>query len=162
MLSEAVETTTTIFPSPLVDFVVGIFEKVIVASGRAVNNGNGGIDGGGGGGSNSNRSRGGSGHGYFDPRFKRLLWYLIGSTKGGSNRARILKLINSHPSNANQISSELKLDYKTVIHHLEVLLKNGLVITDNRESYGATYFLTPLLEKNYESFKEILAKIGKK
>ena len=159
MLSEAVETTT-IFPSPLVDFVVGIFEKVIVASGRAVNNGNGGIDGGGG--SNSNRSRGGSGHGYFDPRFKRLLWYLIGSTKGGSNRARILKLINSHPSNANQISSELKLDYKTVIHHLEVLLKNGLVITDNRESYGATYFLTPLLEKNYESFKEILAKIGKK
>ena len=160
MLSEAVETTTMIFPSPLVDFVVGIFEKVIVASGRAVNNGNGGIDGGGG--TNSNRSRGGSGHGYFDPRFKRLLWYLIGSTKGGSNRARILKLINSHPSNANQISSELKLDYKTVIHHLEVLLKNGLVITDNRESYGATYFLTPLLEKNYESFKEILAKIGKK
>ena len=160
MLSEAVETTKTIFPSPLVDFVVGIFEKVIVASGRAVNNGNGGIDGGGGG-SNSNRSRGGS-YEYFDPRFKRLLWYLIGSTKGGSNRARILKLINSHPSNANQISSELKLDYKTVIHHLEVLLKNGLVITDNRESYGATYFLTPLLEKNYESFKEILAKIGKK
>jgi DNA-binding transcriptional ArsR family regulator len=158
VLSEAV-ATTTIFPSPLMDFVVGIVEKVIVASGRGVDNGNGGI--GGGGGSNTNSSRGSS-HEYFDPRFKRLLWYLIGSTKGGSNRARILKLINSHPSNANQISSELKLDYKTVIHHLEVLLKNGLVITDNRESYGATYFLTPLLEKNYESFKEILAKIGKK
>jgi DNA-binding transcriptional ArsR family regulator len=56
----------------------------------------------------------------------------------------------------------LKLDYKTVIHHLDVLSKNGLVITDNRESYGATYFLTPLLEKNYESLEDILAKIGKK
>jgi hypothetical protein len=30
------------------------------------------------------------------------------------------------------------------------------------ESYGATYFLTPIMEKNYDSFVEILAKIGKK
>jgi DNA-binding transcriptional ArsR family regulator len=99
---------------------------------------------------------------YFDPRFKRILWYLIGSTKGGVNRARILELINSHPANPNQISIELKLDYKTIIHHLSVLVQNGLVITDNKESYGATYFLTPLMEKNYDSFMEVLVKIGKK
>lgn len=99
---------------------------------------------------------------YFDPRFKRVLWYIIGSTKGGANMARILELINSHPANPNQISSELKLDYKTIIHHLSVLAENGLIITDNKESYGATYFLTPLMEKNYDSFVEILAKTGKK
>jgi DNA-binding transcriptional ArsR family regulator len=99
---------------------------------------------------------------YFDPRFKRVLWYIISSTKGGPNRARILELINSHPANPNQISSELKLDYKTIIHHLSVLAENGLVITNNKESYGATYFLTPIMEKNYDSFVEILAKIGKK
>jgi DNA-binding transcriptional ArsR family regulator len=99
---------------------------------------------------------------YFDPRFKRVLWYLIGSTKGGANRARILELINSYPANPNQISSELKLAYKTIIHHLSVLTENGLIITDNKESYGATYYLTPLMEKNYNSFMEILAKIGKK
>ena len=99
---------------------------------------------------------------YLDPTFKRILWYLIGSTKGGANRARILELINSHPANPNQISSELKLDYKTIIHHLSVLAENGLIITDNKESYGVTYFLTPLMEKNYDSFVEILAKIGKK
>ena len=104
-------------------------------------------------------SRGGQ---YIDPRFKRVLWYLIGSTKGGANRARILELINSHPANPNQISSELKLAYKTIIHHLSVLTENGLIITDNKESYGATYYLTPLMEKNYNSFMEILAKIGKK
>jgi DNA-binding transcriptional ArsR family regulator len=105
--------------------------------------------------------QGGSG-GYIDPRFKRILWYLIGSTKGGVNRAKIIDLINNHPANANQIASELTLDYKTVIHHLRVLSENGLVITDNKNSYGATYFLTPLMEKNYASFKEIMVRIGKK
>jgi len=99
---------------------------------------------------------------HLDPQFKRVLWYLIGSTKGGANRAKILELINSHPANPNQISSELKLAYKTIIHHLSILAENGLVITNNKESYGATYFLTPIMEKNYDSFMEILAKIGKK
>ncbi len=100
--------------------------------------------------------------GYIDPRFKRLLWYLIGSTKGGVNRAKILELINSRPTNANQIAEELLLDYKTVVHHLRVLSENGLIVTDNKESYGATYFLTPLMENNILSFREILARIGKK
>ncbi len=123
-----------------------LFGKINMALG---NKGSGGIGGG-------NRE-------YFDPRFRRLLWYLIGSTKGGYNRARILEFIKLQPANANQIASELKLDYKTVTHHIAVLSKNGLVITDNKESYGAIYFISPLLEKNYESFKiEILARIGKK
>ncbi len=107
-------------------------------------------------------SAGPGGGGYIDPRFKRVLWYLIGSTKGGVNRAKIIDLVNSHPANANQIASELKLDYKTVIHHLRVLSENGLIVTDNKDSYGATYFLTPLMENNYPSFQEILARIGKK
>lgn len=96
---------------------------------------------------------------YFDPRFKRLLWYLIASTKGGVSRAKIVDLLNSRPSNTNQIASELKLDYKTVAHHLNVLSRNGLVVTDNVATYGATYFLSPIMEKNYDAFKEILAKI---
>ncbi|MGA7140935.1 MAG: winged helix-turn-helix domain-containing protein [Nitrososphaeraceae archaeon] len=97
---------------------------------------------------------------YFDPRFKRLLWYLIGTTKGGVTRARILEMLNFRPSNTNQIASELRLDYKTVVHHLEILSKNGLVITDNRDEYGATFFLTSLMEKNYSAFQEILSKIS--
>jgi predicted transcriptional regulator len=96
---------------------------------------------------------------YFDPRFKRLLWYLIASTRGGVSRAKIIALLNSRPSNTNQIASELKLDYKTVAHHLDVLLRNGLIVTENETTYGATYFLSPIMEKNYDAFKEILAKI---
>jgi len=84
---------------------------------------------------------------------------MIGSTKGGANRAKMLKLLNERPSNPNQIATSLKLDYKTVLHHLKVLSENGLVISDNKDSYGATYFLTPLMEKNYETFKGILEKI---
>ncbi len=86
----------------------------------------------------------------------------MGSTRGGFNRIKILELINSSPCNANQIASQLKLDYKTVVYHLEVLTKNGLVITDDKNVYGAIYFLSPLMEKNYDSCKEIMDKIGKK
>ena len=97
-----------------------------------------------------------------DPRFKRLLWYLIASTRGGVNRAKIINFLSENPSNANQLSIQLKLDYKTIIHHLDVLKKNGLIISENEESYGATYFISPLIEKNYSAFKEIMATIGKK
>jgi DNA-binding transcriptional ArsR family regulator len=54
------------------------------------------------------------------------------------------------------------MDYKTAIHHLRVLSDNGLVVTDKEGSYGATYFLTPLMEKNYPIFEEILRKIRQK
>lgn len=100
--------------------------------------------------------------GYFDPHFKRTLWYLIAGMKGGVNRAKILEVIKSQPANANQLATILGVDYKTVVHHLKVLSENGLAITDNKESYGATYFLSPLMEKNYVTLKEILGKIGKK
>jgi len=97
-----------------------------------------------------------------DPRFKRLLWYLIASTRGGVNRAKIINFLSESPSNANQLSIQLRLDYKTIIHHLDVLKKNGLIITENEESYGTTYFISPLIEKNYSAIKEIMATIGKK
>ena len=66
---------------------------------------------------------GSAGGGYIDPRFKRILWYLIASSRGGVNRATIIDLVNSRPANANQIASELKLDYKTVLHHLSAFGK---------------------------------------
>lgn len=97
-----------------------------------------------------------------DPRFKRLLWYLIASTRGGVNRAKIINFLSESPSNANQLSNQLKLDYKTIVHHLDVLKKNSLIVTDNEESYGATYFISPIIEKNYSAFQEIMVRIGKK
>jgi DNA-binding transcriptional ArsR family regulator len=97
--------------------------------------------------------------GYKDPRVKRLFWHLLLGTRGGITRAKILDLVKTNPANAYQISNILKMNYKTVLHHIEVLTKNGLIITDNKGSYGSTYFLAPLIENHYEIFGEILTRI---
>ena len=91
-------------------------------------------------------------------RFKGILFYLISNSRGGHNRARILQLIKSHPANANQIACELKLHYKTVLHHLQVLLNYKLIVMhSNNEPYGVVYFLTPIMENNYYLFLEMIS-----
>lgn len=93
---------------------------------------------------------------------KRLLWWLIAGTKGGINRAHIIKALKDRPYNANQLSELLKLDYKTVRHHLKVLLDNNIVTSGKSEKYGMMYFLSKATEENYKIFEEIWGKIGKK
>jgi len=93
---------------------------------------------------------------------KNLLWYLVAGTRGGETRGRIIDFLKKSPSNANKIAEILKLDYKTVRHHLEVLEKNNVIIPVNKGNYGAVYFLSELMESNIQLFGEIWAKFGKK
>jgi len=90
------------------------------------------------------------------------LWYLIAGTKGGETRGRIIDLLNKKPSNANKIAEILKLDYKTIRHHLEVLEKNNVITAVNKGNYGAVYFLSEFMEQNLIIFNEIWAQFGKK
>ena len=92
---------------------------------------------------------------------KRLLWWILAGTAGGLNRGRIIELLFEKPRNANEISKDLGLDYKTVKHHIHVLEKNNL-ITSMGSDYGKVYFPSDLLEKHKEFFDEIWGKIGKK
>jgi DNA-binding transcriptional ArsR family regulator len=92
---------------------------------------------------------------------KYLLGWLIAGTRGGVTRAKIFEALKEKPQNANQLATVLKMDYKTMRHHLEVLEKNRL-ITSVGERYGATYFLSQVMEDNYALFEEIAKKIGKK
>ncbi len=92
---------------------------------------------------------------------KYLLGWLIAGTRGGPTRARIIEALKETPQNANQLATLLKMDYKTMRHHLEVLEKNR-IITSMGDRYGATYFLSQTLEDNYGVFEEIVKKIGKK
>jgi DNA-binding transcriptional ArsR family regulator len=92
---------------------------------------------------------------------KYLLGWLIAGTRGGPTRAKIILALNETPQNANQLATLLKMDYKTMRHHLEVLEKNKM-ITSVGDRYGATYFLSQTLEDNYVLFEEIVNKIGKK
>ena len=93
---------------------------------------------------------------------KNLLWYLIAGTKGGETRGKIIELLNKNPSNANKIAEILKLDYKTVRHHLKVLEKNNVLTSINKGSYGAVYFLSEIMKSNLPIFNEIWAQFGKK
>jgi len=92
---------------------------------------------------------------------KYMLGWLIAGTRGGPTRAKIIESLNETPQNANQLASSLKMDYKTMRHHLEVLEKNK-IITSVGDRYGSTYFLTQTMEENYSIFEEITKKIGKK
>ncbi len=93
---------------------------------------------------------------------KNLLWYLIAGTKGGETRGKIIELLNKKPSNANKIAEILKLDYKTVRHHLEVLEKNNIITAINKGNYGAVYFLSDSMNANIKLFDEIWGQFGKK
>ena len=92
---------------------------------------------------------------------KNLIWYMFAGTRGGITRARIIDLIRNNPANANKISEILKLDYKTIRHHLKAMEKNDLIYAIDKERYGAVYFLSEILESNIKTFDSIWNKIGK-
>lgn len=93
-----------------------------------------------------------------DPELRRLLWYLLGATRGGENRARIIKALKEQPGNANQLSERLSMEYRLVTHHVEVLTKNS-VLSASGDRYGRMYFLNPWLEAHFETFDEIVKKL---
>ncbi len=85
---------------------------------------------------------------------KVFLWWLITGSKGGENRARIILELKNRPYNANKLAEKLSLDYKTIRHHIDVLMENA-IIKSTGEKYGASYFLSDEMEENYDTFMEI-------
>jgi len=92
---------------------------------------------------------------------KYILGWLIAGTRGGTTRAKIIKELKKCPCNANQLSKNLELDYRTIKHHLHVMLKNKL-ITVIGDGYGQAYFIHPVLEENYILFEQISKRIWEK
>lgn len=85
---------------------------------------------------------------------EKVLWYLLVGTRGGENRARIIRSLSERPRNANQLATALGLDYNTVRHHLDMLIDHDVVEKGDAE-YGALYFLTDRFERHREAFEEI-------
>ena len=96
-----------------------------------------------------------------DPRFKMIIWSIIAGTRGGINRAKILNLLANMPLNANKIATTLNLDHKTVIHHVNILTKNELIVKEEK-NYGASYKLTQIMKDNQNVLVEIMERIGTK
>ena len=95
-----------------------------------------------------------------DPYAKRLLWFVFAGSRGGANRLKLVQAIRDTPLNANQLAKEMELDYKAIIHHVGVLEKNN-IITRIGEKYNVTFFISPFLEANMDSFLEIAQKLEK-
>jgi DNA-binding transcriptional ArsR family regulator len=98
---------------------------------------------------------------YDERSLRRLLWYLLGGTRGGPTRAEMIKVLQDRPCNANQLAEALQVDYKTVQHHIRVLEDHGLVAPSNKGTYGAVLFLTPKMEEAIPFLNEIWSKIGR-
>ncbi|WP_424000190.1 ArsR/SmtB family transcription factor [Haloarcula salina] len=85
---------------------------------------------------------------------RQLLWWLIGGSRGGENRLRIVRTLQERPQNTNQLAETLDLNYKTVQHHLEVLEENN-VVTTTGDDYGKMYFLTDRMSNNFDILDDI-------
>ena len=93
--------------------------------------------------------------------YDNILWHLIAGTKGGPNRLQILYTLAEQPQNANQLAKNTGLDYKTIKHHLEILIENGLVNVAQQPKYGELYHLTDFAKEKLKVFDAIWKKLEK-
>jgi DNA-binding transcriptional ArsR family regulator len=88
-----------------------------------------------------------------------VLWQVLAGTRGGPNRARILRAVDEQPRNANRIAEALDLDYKTVRHHLDVLERNDVVRSTEAE-YAAVYLPTDRARRHWDTVEEVFSRMG--
>jgi DNA-binding transcriptional ArsR family regulator len=87
-----------------------------------------------------------------------VLWYVMTGTRGGENRVRILRAIDERPRNANKLAEELDLDYKTIRHHLDVLMENDIV-ENSGDDYGAVYLPTGQARDHWDTVERIIEQV---
>lgn len=87
-----------------------------------------------------------------------VLWQALAGTRGGPNRARILRTLDDRPRNANQLADDLGLAYNTVRHHLDVLEQNN-IITSGEKSYATVYLPSDRARSNWDTVETIISQV---
>ncbi len=94
----------------------------------------------------------------YSANIKRVYWYVFAGTRGGLTRIKIIELLKNRPYNINQLSEELKMDYKTIQHHIKTLEDNK-IITYEEKKYGTMYFTSQLFNQYMPVYEEIREKL---
>ena len=81
-------------------------------------------------------------------------------TRGGPTRLQIINALSKRPYNANQLATIIHIDYKTVKHHMGVLLENSIVSLSKEKRYGELYHLTEYAKSKLGMFDSIIKKLG--
>lgn len=96
-----------------------------------------------------------------DKQMKELFSTVFTGMGGRYTRLRILCAITGEPMNAMRLSKVLSLDYKTIIHSIEVLEKNNLIIRKG-EGYGDLFFPSELISSNLPTLYHVIRKVESK
>lgn len=88
---------------------------------------------------------------------KELYSMLMGSD-GGRTRMKIIDEILIKPCNANQLSKRLKLDYKTITYHLDIICSHRYMTREKFEK-KTYYYPGDRLIKNLDEYIDIRKQI---
>ena len=82
---------------------------------------------------------------------------LIGR-KGGKTTIKIIDELLIKPYNANQLSARLKLDYKTIVHHMNIVCEHNYVDKEETKNSNIYYPSNKLINclDEYYLIKEFL------
>lgn len=96
-----------------------------------------------------------------DKHMDKIFSSVFTGMSGRYTRLRIICAITGDPMNSMQLSKQLKLDYKTIQHNLEVLEKNNLILRKG-EGYGDLFFPSELISSNLPTLYSVIRKVEAK
>jgi len=95
-------------------------------------------------------------------KFMQELFSSVFTGMGGRyTRLRIICAITENPINAQELSKKLSLDYKTIIHSIDVLEKNNLIIREGA-GYGDVFFPSDIISSNLPTLYAVIRKVEAK
>ncbi|MEM0074109.1 MAG: winged helix-turn-helix domain-containing protein [Thermoplasmatales archaeon] len=94
-----------------------------------------------------------------DREIKRLFYYLFVYSRGAALRSRIVLMIMEKPMNKNEIRNRLNVNYRTVEHHISVLVKNKILDGDFRK-YNSIFYINDQMKEYLCSAIDFLRAMG--
>lgn len=86
---------------------------------------------------------------------EQTMYWLLSGSKGSVNRLKILEYLEKKPSNMNELSKAMNINYKTTQHHIELLTENNLLVSKGN-NYGQVYFHSEALQSKHELLHALL------